>query len=66
MIKIIVSLVLWFFTLTGAIIVSKICLWAIKQQDITYVLTGGFIMITTWFVIASEVLQIIKKIKIKK
>jgi hypothetical protein len=63
MIKIVVLLVVWFFILTGAIIVSKICLWAIKQQDITYVLTGGFIITTIWFFITSEVLQIIKKIK---
>jgi hypothetical protein len=66
MIKIVVLLVVWFFILTGAIIVSKICLWATKQPDITYILTGGFIITTIWFFIINEILQIIKKIKIKK
>ena len=56
----IVLLVLWFFIIYGAIIVSKICLWAIRQPDITYVLTGGFIMTTVWFFIINEVRQIIK------
>ena len=59
----IVLLVLWFFIINGAIIVSKICLWAMKQPDITYVLTGGFIMTTVWFFIINEVRQIIRSNK---
>ena len=59
----IVLLVLWFFIINGAIIVSKICLWSMKQPDITYVLTGGFIMTTVWFFIINEVRQIIRSNK---
>ena len=59
----IVLLVLWFFIINGAIIVSKICLWVMKQPDITYVLTGGFIMTTVWFFIINEVRQIIRSNK---
>jgi len=63
MVKIIVLLVLWFFILNGVIIVSGICLWAIRQPDITYILSGGFTMTAVWFFIINEARQTIKKIK---
>jgi hypothetical protein len=62
MVKIIIILILWFFILNGAIVVSKICLWAMRQSDITYILTGGLIMGTVWFFIINEARQTIKKI----
>jgi hypothetical protein len=34
-----------------------------RQSDITYILTGGFIMTAVWFFIINEARQAIKKIK---
>ena len=54
---------MWFFVINGAIIVSKICLWAMRQPDITYVLTGWFIMTATWSFLIGEGIKLYKKVK---
>jgi hypothetical protein len=59
----IVILMMWFFVINGAIIVSKICLWAMRQPDITYVLTGWFIMTATWSFLIGEGIKLYKKVK---
>ena len=41
--------IMWFFIITGAIIVTKICLWEIDQKDITSILVGTMILLATWF-----------------
>jgi uncharacterized membrane protein (DUF373 family) len=61
MVKIIVTLILWFFIINGAIIVSKICLWGMRQHDITYTVTGGGIMIALWLFLVIEIRKTIKK-----
>jgi hypothetical protein len=61
MVEKIVMLVLWFFIVNGAIIVSRICLWAIKQPDITYIATGGGIMVALWLFLVIEIRKTIKK-----
>jgi hypothetical protein len=58
----IVLLVLWFFIIYGAIIVTKMCLWEIDQKDITSVLVGSMILFTTWFTLGYEAIKTIKKI----
>jgi hypothetical protein len=63
--KIVVLLVLWFFILNGAIIVSKICLWAMKHDDVIYKMTGSFILTFLWLFIINEARQTINKIKNK-
>ena len=61
MVEKIVMLILWFFIIDGAIVVSKICLWAIKQSDITYIVTGGGIMVALWLFLVIEIRKTIKK-----
>jgi hypothetical protein len=57
-----VVVIMWFFIIAGAIIVTKICLWEIDQKDITSVLVGNMILFTTWFTLGYEAIKTIKKI----
>jgi hypothetical protein len=57
-----VVVIMWFFIITGATIVTKMCLWEIDQKDITSVLVGNMILFTTWFTLGYEAIKTIKKI----
>ena len=57
-----VVVIMWFFIITGAIIVTKICLWEIDQKDITSILVGIMILLATWFTLGYEAIKTIKKI----
>jgi len=58
----IVVLMLWFFVINGAIIVTKMCLWSIAQEDITSVLVAYGLLFATWFTIGYEAVKTIKKV----
>lgn len=52
--KIIITLIVWSFILTGAVLVTRLCIWFMSGLDVTSVLLGFGIILAIWLNIAAE------------
>jgi len=62
MIKITALVIIWFFIITGAIQITPLTFWLMKQSDTTSIFLGVSLFATMWSVIVYELIQSIKKI----
>ena len=62
-IRIITGLIISFFVINGAIVISKVCLWSMRQNDITYKATGLVVLMVIWLFIIGEGIKLYTKIK---
>ena len=54
---------MWFFIIVGAIIVTKICLWGLHQDDSTSIFVSLFLLSITWFTTVIGLIKTVKKTK---
>jgi len=62
MVKTIATLIVWFFIIIGAIQITPLTFWLMKQSDTTSIFLGVSLFTTMWSVIVYELIQSIKKI----
>jgi hypothetical protein len=63
MIEKIIITIMWFFIIIGAIIVTKICLWGLHQDDSTSIFVSLFLLSITWFTTVIGLIKTVKKTK---
>ena len=59
----IVKIIVWFFIVTGAIIVTKICLFNTNPQDMSSVFLSLLLVNIVWITVGIELENVVKNFK---
>jgi hypothetical protein len=63
MIKIVAQLMVWFFIIIGAIVVTKICLFNTNPQDMSSVFLSLMLVNIVWITVGIELENVVKIFK---
>jgi hypothetical protein len=59
----ILKIIVWFFIITGAIVVTKICLFNIDPQDMSSVFLSLMLVNIVWISVGIELENVVKNFK---
>lgn len=54
-------IIVWFFIIVGAIIVTKLGMWYIDYSDVTSIMLGYGLVLAVWLTILNDLKKTIKK-----